>query len=115
MHRYRASLDNLLVTDFIRFAVFRPDVGRLEVPLVETPGRLAAGSHTISQQVLIQLSHVLGAFFTASAPSATSAEQLADGLAKRATLMRAPSGRSSCPTRKRATRSAASGSSTAAA
>jgi len=86
--RYRASIENLLVTDFIHFALFRADVGRLEVTLVETPGGLAAGSHAVSAPVLAQFAAMLSAFFSASAPSATSAEQLADGLARRATLMR---------------------------
>lgn len=86
--RYRASIQNLLVTDFIHFALFRADVGRLDVTLVETPGGLAAGSHAVSEPVLLQFSQMLSAFFSASAPSATSAEQLADGLARRATLLR---------------------------
>jgi len=86
--RYRASIQNLLVTDFIHFSLFRADVGRLDVTLVETPGQMAAGSHAISEPVLLQFSQVLSAFFSASAPSATSVEQLADGLARRATLLR---------------------------
>jgi hypothetical protein len=86
--RYRWSIENLLVTDFIRFALFRADVGRLDGTLVETPGKMAAGSHAVSEPVLIQFSQMLSAFFSASAPSATSAEQLADGLARRATLLR---------------------------
>jgi N-6 DNA Methylase len=86
--RYRASIQNLLVTDFIHFSLFRADVGRLDVTLVETPGQMAAGSHAISEPVLLQFSQILSAFFSASAPSATSAEQLADGLARRATLLR---------------------------
>ena len=86
--RYRASIENLLVTDFIHFALFRADVGRLDVTLIETPGGLTAGSHAVSEPVLTQFSQVLSAFFSASAPSATSAEQLADGLARRATLLR---------------------------
>jgi hypothetical protein len=86
--RYRASIQNLLVTDFIHFALFRADVGRLDVTLLETPGGLAAGSHAVSEPVMLQFSQMLSAFFSASAPSATSAEQLADGLARRATLLR---------------------------
>lgn len=86
--RYRASIENLLVTDFIHFALFRTDVGRLDVTLIETPGGVGAGSHAVSQPVLTQFSQMLASFFSASAPSATSAEQLADGLARRATLMR---------------------------
>jgi hypothetical protein len=86
--RYRASIQNLLVTDFIHFALFRADVGRLDVTLVETAASMAAGSHAVSEPVLIQFSQMLSAFFSASAPSATSAEQLADGLARRATLLR---------------------------
>ena len=86
--RYRASLENLLVTDFVHFTLFREDVGRLDVTLVDTPGRVVAGAYAVSQPVLTQLSQLLGAFFSASAPSATSAEQLADGLARRATLLR---------------------------
>ena len=86
--RYRASIQNLLVTDFIHFALFRADVGRLDVTLVETPGKMAAGSHAVSEPVLLQFSQMLSSFFSASAPSATSAEQLADGLARRATLLR---------------------------
>src|SRR5450759_3629757 len=63
--RYRKSLENLLVTDFIHFALFRTDIGRLDATLIETPARMAAG-----------------------APSATSVEQLAQGLARRTTLLR---------------------------
>jgi hypothetical protein len=86
--RYRKSIENLLVTDFIHFALFRADVGRLDITLIETPGQMAAGSHAVSEPVLNQFSQMLSAFFSASAPSATSAEQLADGLARRATLLR---------------------------
>ena len=86
--RYRASIQNLLVTDFIHFALCRADGGRLDVTLVETPGKMAAGSHAVSEPVLLQFSQMLSSFFSASAPSATSAEQLADGLARRATLLR---------------------------
>jgi len=86
--RYRASIENLLVTDFIHFALFRTDVGRMDVTLIETPGQLAAGSHAVSEPVRTQFSQMLSAFFSVSAPSATSAEQLADGLARRATLLR---------------------------
>ncbi len=88
VERYRASIQNLLVTDFIHFSLFRADVGRLDVTLVETPAKMAAGSHAVSEPVLLQFSQMLAAFFSASAPSATSAEQLADGLARRATLLR---------------------------
>ena len=87
--RYRKSIENLLVTDFIHFTLFRADVGRLDVTLIETPGKMAAGSHAVSEPVLIQFSQMLSAFFSASAPSATSAEQLADGLAHKI-------GRASC-------------------
>ncbi len=86
--RYRASIENLLVTDFLHFTLFRPEVGRLDATLVETPGRLAAGSYAVSQPALAVLSDVLASFFSARAPAATSAEQLADGLARRATLLR---------------------------
>lgn len=86
--RYRKSIENLLVTDFIHFALFRADVGRLDVTLIETPGMMAAGSHAVSEPVRIQFSQMLSAFFSASAPAATSAEQLAGGLARRATLLR---------------------------
>lgn len=86
--RYRKSLDNVLVTDFIRFSLFRADIGRLDATLVETPGRLTAGDHALSEPVLGQLSRLLAAFLSASAPKATSAEQLADGLARRTTLLR---------------------------
>jgi hypothetical protein len=86
--RYRASIDNLLITDFLRFTLLRPEVGRLDATLVETPGRLAAGAYAVSQPALAVLSDVLASFFSARAPAATSAEQLADGLARRATLLR---------------------------
>jgi len=88
VERYRRTLENVLVTDFIRFALFRADVGRLEVTLVETPGRLAAGAHAVSAGQLSQLTQLLSAFLSASAPSASSAEMLADALARRATLLR---------------------------
>ena len=86
--RYRRSIDNLLVTDFIRFALFRPQIGRLDVTLVESPARLAAGAHTVAEAQVAAFGALLSAFFSASAPSATSAEQLADGLARRTTLLR---------------------------
>ncbi len=86
--RYRRSLENLLVTDFLRFTLFRPAAGRMDVTLVETAGRLAAGSHAVSAAQLTQLSGLLSAFFSATAPAATTAEQLADGLARRTTLLR---------------------------
>ena len=112
--RYRASIENLLVTDFIHFALFRADVGRLEVTLVETPGGMAAGSHAVSAPVLAQFSAMLSAFFSASAPSATSAEQLADGLARRATLMRDAIRTLLVPTHAKARRCVACGTSTGA-
>ena len=86
--RYRRSLENLLVTDFLHFTLFRPVVGRMDVTLVETPGRLTAGSPAVSTAQLTQLSALLSAFFSATAPAATTAEQLADGLARRTTLLR---------------------------
>jgi hypothetical protein len=86
--RYRASIDNLLVTDFLRFTIFRPEVGRLQATLIEPPSRLSAGTFAVSQPTLTVLSDVLATFFSARAPEATSAEQLADGLARRATLLR---------------------------
>ena len=86
--RYRGSLENLLVTDFIHFALFRSDIGRLDTTLVETPARMAAGALTVSQPVLDQFSQLLASFFSASAPSATSVAQLAQGLARRTTLLR---------------------------
>jgi hypothetical protein len=86
--RYRKSLENLLVTDFIHFALFRTDIGRLDATLIETPARMAAGAPAVSQPVLDQFSQLLASFFSASAPSATSVEQLAQGLARRTTLLR---------------------------
>lgn len=86
--RYRATLENLLVTDFLRFTLFRPEVGRLDVTLVETPGMLAAGAYPVSAGTLQQLSQLLSALYSATAPTATSAEMLADGLARQATLLR---------------------------
>lgn len=86
--RYRAALENLLVTDFLRFTLFRPDVGRLDVTLVDSPAKLAAGAYPVSAGTLQQLDQLLAALFSASAPTATSAEMLADGLARRATLPR---------------------------
>ena len=41
VERYRAALENLLVTDFLRFTLFRPDVGRLDVILVDSPAKRA--------------------------------------------------------------------------
>lgn len=86
--RYRASIENLLVTDFIHFTLFRAEIGRFDVTLIESPGKMVAGAHVVSEPVLSQLSQMLSAYFSASAPSATSAEQLAEGLARRATLLR---------------------------
>lgn len=86
--RYRKSLENLLVTDFIHFALFRTDIGRLDATLIETPARMVAGAPAVSQPVLDQFSQLLASFFSASAPSATSVEQLAEGLARRTTLLR---------------------------
>ena len=86
--RYRRSIDNLLVTDFLRFSLFRADVGRLDVVLVESEARLIAGAHTVSAAQLAALENLLQAFFSARAPIVTSAEQLADGLARKTTLLR---------------------------
>lgn len=86
--RYRATLENLLVTDFLRITLFRPEVGRLDVVLSDSTSRLAAGEYAVSAATLAQLSQVLSAFFSATAPAATSAEMLAGGLARRATLLR---------------------------
>ena len=80
--RYRRSLENLLVTDFLRFTLFRPAVGRMDVTLVETAGRLAAGSHAVSaaggQAVsaaqLAQLSGLLSGFFSATAPAGSGCD-----------------------------------------
>ena len=88
VERYRATLENLLVTDFLRFTLFRPEVGRLDVTLVDSPTKLAAGAYPVSAGTLQQLGQMLSALFSATAPTATSAEMLADGLARRATLLR---------------------------
>ncbi len=88
VERYRATLENLLVTDFLRFTLFRPEVGRLDVTLVDSPAKLAAGAYPVSAGTLQQLGQMLSALFSATAPTATSAEMLADGLARRATLLR---------------------------
>jgi hypothetical protein len=45
--RYRATIENLLVTDFLRFTVFRPEVGRLDVVLSESMTKLAAGEYAV--------------------------------------------------------------------
>ena len=80
--RYRRSLENLLVTDFLRFTLFRPAVGRMDVTLVETAGRLAAGSHAVyaaggqavSAAQLAQLSGLLSGFFSATAPAGSGCD-----------------------------------------
>jgi hypothetical protein len=86
--RYRSTLENLFVTDFIRFTLFRPEVGRIDVTLVESPAKLHAGAFPVSAGQRSQLEALLSALFSARAPAATSAEMLADGLARRATLLR---------------------------
>lgn len=86
--RYRSTLENLLVTDFLRVTLFRPEVGRLDVVLSESIAKVTSGSTAISAAQLSQLAQLLAAFFSATAPTATSAEMLADGLARRATLLR---------------------------
>ena len=86
--RYRSTLENLLVTDFLRLTLFRPEVGRLDVVLTESIAKVAAGSTAVSAGQLAQAGQLLSAFFSATAPAATSAEMLADGLARRATLLR---------------------------
>jgi Type ISP C-terminal specificity domain/N-6 DNA Methylase len=86
--RYRSTLENLLVTDFLRLTLFRPEVGRLDVVLAESAAKVAAGSTAVSAGQLAQAGQLLSAFFSATAPMATSAEMLADGLARRATLLR---------------------------
>jgi hypothetical protein len=48
VERYRRSIDNLLVTDFLRFSLFRTDLGRLDVVLVEGEAKLLAGAHPVS-------------------------------------------------------------------
>ena len=88
IERYRRSIDNLLVTDFLRFSLFRADLGRLDVVLVESEARLLAGAHTVSAAQLGALENLLQAFFSARSPIATSAEQLAGGLARKTTLLR---------------------------
>jgi hypothetical protein len=96
--RYRSTLENLLVTDFIRLTLFRPEVGRLDVVLAESMTKLAAGSTVVPAATLAQAGQLLSAFFSATAPSATSAEMLADGLARRARCSATPFG-SSCDRR----------------
>lgn len=86
--RYRSTLENLLVTDFLRLTLFRPEVGRLDVVLAESITKLASGSTAVSAGQLAQAGQLLSTFFSATAPAATSAEMLADGLARRATLLR---------------------------
>ena len=86
--RYRSTLENLLVTDFLRMTLFRPEVGRLDVVLSESVAKVASGSTSVSAGQLAQAGQLLSAFFSATAPAATSAEMLADALARRATLLR---------------------------
>jgi hypothetical protein len=68
VERFRRSIDNLLVTDFRRFSLFRADLGRLDVALVESEARLLAGAHTVSVAQLGALENLLASFFSARSP-----------------------------------------------
>ena len=85
--RYQRTLENLLVTDFLRFTLIQRDAGRADVQVVESPGRLATTRSVPTAQFEL-LATLLSRYFSAHAPAATTAEQLADGLARRATLLR---------------------------
>ncbi len=56
--------------------------------LTESIAKVSAGSTAVSAGQLAQAGQLLSAFFSATAPAATSAEMLADGLARCATLLR---------------------------
>jgi hypothetical protein len=88
LHRYRRNLGNLLATDYLRFVLYRNGGDRVDVTLLEVPSRLATSPKASALQAE-QLGHLLSLYFSAQAPSATSAEQLADGLARRTALLRA--------------------------
>lgn len=86
--RYRRNLGNLLVTDYLRFSLFRDGGGRMDVTLLERPPQLTAGALRVTDALAQQLGQLLGWYFSGRAPSATNAEQLADGLARRTALLR---------------------------
>jgi len=87
--RYRRNLTNLLVTDYLRFTLFREGGNRVDVTLLAAPAQLQSGDLKVSPMQAEQLGQLLAWFFSASAPSALNAEQVADGLARRASLLRA--------------------------
>jgi len=87
--RYRRNLSNLLVTDYLRFSLFRDGGSRSDVTLLPNPPALGAGDLRVSPLHADQLGQLLSYYFSASAPAATTAEQVADGLARRASLLRA--------------------------
>lgn len=87
--RYRRNLSNLLVTDYLRFSLFREGGSRSDVTLLASPAALGSGDLRVSPLHAEQLGQLLSYFFSASAPAALTAEQVADGLARRASLLRA--------------------------
>jgi len=87
--RYRRNLSNLLVTDYLRFSLYREGGSRSDVTLLPSPPELGSGDLRVSPLQAEQLGQLLSYFFSASAPSALTAEQVADGLARRASLLRA--------------------------
>jgi hypothetical protein len=88
LDRYRRNLGNLLATDYLRFVHYRNGGDRIDVTLLDAPAALAASPKPTTQQAE-QLGRLLSGYFSAQAPSATTAEQLADGLARRTALLRA--------------------------
>jgi hypothetical protein len=88
LHRYRRNLGNLLATDYLRFVLYRDGGDRVDVTLLDAPNRLVGPPRPTASQTE-QLGQLLSLYFSAQAPSATSAEQLADGLARRTALLRA--------------------------
>ena len=88
LERYRRNLGNLLATDYLRFVLYRNGGDRVDVTLLDAPAALAA-SPKVSASQAEQLGRTLSWYFSAKAPAATTAEQLADGLARRTALLRA--------------------------
>ncbi len=65
--RYRRNLSNLLVTDYLRFSLFREEGSRTDVTLLPSPVALGSGNLRVTPLHAEQLGQLLSYFFSTGA------------------------------------------------
>lgn len=87
LRRYRSTFQNLILTDFFEFRLFRNDVCVDTVRVFDSTNKFSPKT-AISSQNEARLTNLLEKFFSFSLPSITSAHKLSIELAKRTRFLR---------------------------